>query len=46
MPGTYGGDLWSQKQVLDFVGTTIHASWQFDHYRPADTDPGIALITD
>jgi len=46
MPGVYGADLWSQKQVLDFVGTTIHASWQLDHYRPADTDLGVALITD
>ena len=46
MPGVYGADLWSQKQVLDFAGTTIHASWQLDHHRPADTDLGIAFITD
>jgi beta-galactosidase len=41
-----GADLWSQKQVLDFAGTTIHASWQFSHHRPSDTDLGIAFITD
>jgi len=46
MPGAYGADLWSEKQVLDFVDTTIHASWQFDHYHKADTDLGIALVTD
>ena len=41
-----GADLWSQKQVLDFAGTTLHASWQFDHYQPGDIDLGIAFSTD
>lgn len=41
-----GADLWSQKQVLDFAGTTAHASWQFNHYRTADTDLGMACIAD
>ncbi len=41
-----GADLWSQKQVLDFAGTTIHVSWQFDHYRTEDVDLGIAFSTD
>jgi beta-galactosidase len=46
MPGVYGGDAWSQKQVLDFLGTTIHPSWQLNHHQPADTDLGTAFITD
>ena len=41
-----GADLWSQKEVLDFAGTTIHASWQLDHHRTEDLDLGMAFITD
>jgi hypothetical protein len=28
-----GADLWSEKQEIDFAGTTLHASWQFDRYQ-------------
>jgi hypothetical protein len=45
MPGR-GADLWSQKEVFDFAGTTIHPSWQLFHHRPGDTDLGTAFITD
>ena len=45
MPGG-GADLWSEKRVVDYLGTTIHPSWQLGHYQPADTDVGIAFITD
>ena len=41
-----GADLWSEKQVLDFAGTTIHVTWQFEHYRTQDIDLGMAFITD
>jgi beta-galactosidase len=41
-----GADLWSQKEVLDFAGTTLHASWQFDHHQTGDIDLGIAFCTD
>ena len=41
-----GADLWSEKQVLDFAGTTMHASWQFAYYQPTDTELGMAFITD
>ena len=41
-----GADLWSEKQVLDFVGTTIHVSWQLGSYRTEDIDLGMAFITD
>jgi beta-galactosidase len=45
MPG-WGADAWSEKRVVDFLGTTIHPSWQVSCYKPGDTDLGIALITD
>jgi len=41
-----GADLWSQMQVFDFPGTTIHISWQLDHYGNGDVDLDIAFITD
>jgi beta-galactosidase len=41
-----GADAWSQKRVVDVLGTTMHASWQVPEYRPSDTDLGFALITD
>jgi beta-galactosidase len=41
-----GADLWSQKEVFDFAGTTLHASWQFDHYQTRDIDLGMAFSTD
>jgi beta-galactosidase len=41
-----GADLWSQKEVFDFAGTTIHPSWQVDYHRETDVDLGTAFITD
>jgi beta-galactosidase len=46
MPGFCGGDAWADKQVVDFIGTTIHPIWQLDNYQPEDTDLGTAFITD
>ncbi len=46
MPGFCGGDAWAEKEVVDFIGTTIHPIWQLDNYRPEDTDLGTAFITD
>ncbi|MGO8749662.1 MAG: beta-galactosidase [Thermoguttaceae bacterium] len=46
MPGFFGGDAWAEKQVVDFIGTTIHPIWQLENYRPEDTDLGTAFITD
>jgi beta-galactosidase len=41
-----GADLWSEKQVLDFAGASMHMSWQFGAYRAEDIDLGIAFISD
>ena len=46
MPGFCGADAWAEKQVVDFIGTTIHPIWQLDNYQPEDTDLGTAFITD
>jgi beta-galactosidase len=46
MPGFCGSDAWADKQVVDFIGTTIHPIWQLDNYLPEDTDLGTAFITD
>jgi beta-galactosidase len=46
MPGFCGSDAWADKQVVDFIGTTIHPIWQLDNYLPEDTDIGTAFITD
>ncbi len=41
-----GADLWSQKEVFDFAGTTIHPSWQVNYHQETDVDLGTAYITD
>jgi beta-galactosidase len=46
MPGFFGGDAWAEKQVVDFLGTTIHPIWQLENYQLADIDLGTAFITD
>ncbi|MBE2215397.1 MAG: beta-galactosidase [Opitutaceae bacterium] len=41
-----GADLWSEKQAVDFIGATEHASHQFRQYAAADVDFGHAFIND
>ena len=43
MPGFCGGDAWADKQVVDFIGTTIHPIWQLDNYRTGRHRPGHGL---
>ena len=46
MPGFFGADAWAEKQVVDFLGTTIHPIWQLENYQTGDIDLGTAFITD
>ena len=41
-----GADAWSEKTVLDFMGTTLHPTWQVSSYAASDIDLGTAFITD
>ena len=40
MPGFFGADAWAEKQVVDFLGTTIHPIWQLENYQTGRHRPG------